>query len=840
MFAKGGFLLRKWRSNEPEALRHLPPHLVDTRPSHDLPTDSKYTKVLGIEWNTELDSLRLTAGVFTSERALTKRALASNVAKIYDILGWYSPTVIKLKILLQQLWITKLGWDELIPSSIQSSWEKWQREFPLLTEKQIPRYYYQGAAQIVSVQLHGFSDASEHAYGGVVYLRATDSNGTVRVSLVMAKTRVAPIKAISLPRLELCGAVVMAKLLDHCRKVLGISLSEVWAWTDSTIVLSWLQGNPRRFKPFVGNRVAEVMELVPPDRWKHIPGIDNPADCASRGLYPSELVRHSAWWEGPPWLHESSSEWPKIPALKEKPEPCEEKTSLPGSLEIGLTTTTNELPLLEKTSSYTRLRRITAWMRRFCNNCRASSREESFKTGALTTAELFAAEDLWLSLVQRTTFPDEIGTLRMGRQITGGPLLALHPFLDSNGLMRVGGRLTHSTEPYAKIHPVIIPGKNTLTKLIIRTEHQRLLHAGPTLVAASLSRRFVIIGARKVIRDVTRSCVICRRVSGKTCSQLLGQLPSDRLKSGSVFERVGLDYAGPILVKSGYIRRPTITKAYVCVFVAFATKAVHLEPVSDLTTAAFIATLRRFIARRGKPTVIWSDHGTNFVGAANEIKELHEFWDHQGTKNSIADFCSGQGILWRFTPEHAPHFGGLWEAAVKSFKYHLRRVVGDVRLTFEELATTLSQIEPCLNSRPLIPLPSPEEGIEALTPGHFLIGRPLEALPDPPSSFRPISLLRRWNLCQTLTRHVWKRWSAEYLGQLQRFGKWRHASRNLKIGDVVCVRGEQCAPTKWPMARIKEIIKGEDGLVRVVVIQTSKGIYRRPITKIVPLLNEKD
>ena len=257
-----------------------------------------------------------------------------------------------------------------------------------------------------------------------------------------------------------------------------------------------------------------------------------------------------------------------------------------------------------------------------------------------------------------------------------------------------------------------------------------------------------------------------------------------------------MDYAGPVLVKSGYTLRPTITKAYVCVFIVFATKAVHLEPVSDLTTAAFIATLRRFTGRRGKPTVIWSDHVTNFVPAANNIKELHKFWDHQGSKNSIADLCSGQRILLKFTPEHALHFGGLWEVAVKSFKYHLRCIVGGVRLTFEELATTLSKIEACLNSRPLIPLPSPKEGMEALMPGHFLIGRPKKALPDPPSSFHPISLPRRWNLCQTLTKHIWKCWSAEYLVQLQRFGKWRPASRNFKVLDIVCVRGEQRALTK--------------------------------------------
>ena len=477
-------------------------------------------------------------------------------------------------------------------------------------------------------------------------------------------------------------------------------------------------------------------------------------------------------------------------------------------------------------------------MCRFIHNCRARSKGEQLLTGVLANSELVAAENLWIASAQQSTYPNELNILRKGNEISNGPLLALHPILDEKGLMRVGGRLSQSSEPYDRRHPIIVPGRHDLTKLMVRYEHSRILHAGPTLVAASLARRYAIIGARKVIRDVTRSCLSCRRVAGKPCTQLLGQLPADRLRPGLVFDRVGVDYAGPVFIKSGYVRRPTITKAYVCAFVGFSTKAVHLEPVSELTSTAFIATLRRFIARRGKPSVMWSDHGTIFVGAARELKELHDFCNRQGTKDCLSDFCADEGICWRFVPEHAPHFGGLWEAAVKSFKHHFRRIVGDVRLTFEELTTTLAQIEACLNSRPLVPLPAPEEGMEVLTAGHFLVGRPLTSLPDPPSSLRPISLLRRWNLCQTLTRHFWKQWSAEYLHQLQQFGKWRRSSRNLEVGDVVCLRGEPTSPARWPLARIEEVVKGEDGLVRVVVVRTSRGKYKRPITKIVPLLQE--
>ena len=253
-------------------------------------------------------------------------------------------------------------------------------------------------------------------------------------------------------------------------------------------------------------------------------------------------------------------------------------------------------------------------------------------------------------------------------------------------------------------------------------------------VRGSIScRRFYTLGGRRAISAIMHSCVICRRVSGKARPQLLGQLPPVHTSPGFIFERVGVDYAGPVLIKSGQVHQPTVTKAYVAVFVSLAVKAVHLELVTDLSTAAFVATLRRFVARRGKPSLIMSDHGTNFIGAAHELKEMYAFLKRSNTQNSICDHCSSQNIQWRLIPENAPHFGGLWEAAVKSLKYHLRRIVGDVRLTYmyEELSTLLTQVESCLNSRPLGPLPEPEDGYEALTPGHFLIGRPVEALPDP-------------------------------------------------------------------------------------------------------------
>ena len=308
-------LLRKWNSSDPNVLNHIEPEYRDTQSTHHIPTPDEYTKTLGIEWNANLDHFRLTVAFLQETDNMTKRALVSDIAKTFDVLGWFSPSTIKAKILLQRVWESKIGWDDLLPQAIHQSWLQWRAELHLLTKRHVPRCYYPKHADVVSIQLHGFCDASEDAYAGVVYFRAQDRLGNVYISLVISKTKVAPIKRLTIPRLELCGAKLLTQLLHHTQQALSVPTESVFAWTDSTIVLSWLIGNPCRFKTFVGNRVSHIMQLIPPDRWNHVRSPENPADCASRGLFPSELLDHGLWWNGPDWLRLPSSDWPTQSSL---------------------------------------------------------------------------------------------------------------------------------------------------------------------------------------------------------------------------------------------------------------------------------------------------------------------------------------------------------------------------------------------------------------------------------------------------------------------------------------------------------------------------------------------
>lgn len=431
-----------------------------------------------------------------------------------------------MKILLQRLWELKLEWDDSVPQVIEDVWSRWRKELPSLTTLPIPRCYQPKDFPVTSIQLHGFSDASEEAYAGVVYLRLESSDGRVHTTLVVSKTKVAPIKRLSIPRLELCGAQVLVKLLCHVKKTLDIPTTAVFAWTDSTIVLSWLSGNPRRFKTFVGNRISHILDQLPPERWSHVPGVQNPADCASRGLFPLELKDYPLWWNGPQWLRLKPSHWPTQSTFS-KCVPCEEKTIC----NISVVESLEPIIPPSRYSSFTRLERVTAWMLRFTNNVRSPTRVQS---PHLTVSELITAETYWLRLIQRESFPLEVENLEGGFPLPkNSKLLPFRPFWDEDlSLLRVGGRLINSKLSFSQSHPVILEGKHSVTKLLIRSEHIRLMHAGPTLLQASLSQRFHIIGARKTVRFVTRECITCRRHSIKPQEQLLGQLPHSVLLQG--------------------------------------------------------------------------------------------------------------------------------------------------------------------------------------------------------------------------------------------------------------------------------------------------------------------
>ncbi|XP_029163786.1 uncharacterized protein LOC114935214 [Nylanderia fulva] len=696
----GGFPLKKWAANDERILTGVPSdHLLQQLPPA---WEGESHSTLGLRWHPQHDQFSF---VFHPHAAInhTKRTVLSETARLFDPMGWLAPVVIRAKIFIQSTWLQGLDWDTPLPPSEAREWQRLLEELHLLDQLRIKRWLGTGADK-TTLQLHGFADASEREYAAAVYIRITERNET-SIRLLMAKSKVAPVKQVILPKLELYAATLLTNLMRHVKQTLDLATSDTYLWSDSTVTLQWIRGHSSRWKTFVANRVAHIQTQLPNAQWRHVAGRDNPADCASRGINPSELINHVLWWTGPTWLSQNESAWPNSEIeIRGDDVPERKATSL-----MTVNRVIVEPEILLRFSSLHRLLRISAWCRRWL---RAS---EPTHTAGLT----LSPEELDMALF-----------LAAGRSVAPSSTLAkLTPFLDDHGVLRVGGRLKNALLTQDERHPMIIPTSSWLTRLLMDSCHRRTLHGEVQLTLGLLRLRFWIPRGRTVVKQQLHRCVTCTRWRATTLQPPMGNLLRDWVTLTRPFLRTGVDYAGPILIRTSKGRGHRAYKGYIAVFICFWSRAIHLELVSDYSSEAFIAALRRFVSRRGLCTDIYSDCGTTFIGADRTLREFFVAASTEG--RGIARVAAEHGIRWHFNPPAAPHFGGLWEAAVKSAKYHLRRVIGETTLTFEELTTLLTQIEACLNSRLLQALSDDPDDVTALTPGHFLIGAPLLAIPEP-------------------------------------------------------------------------------------------------------------
>ncbi|XP_017875054.1 uncharacterized protein LOC108621956 [Ceratina calcarata] len=825
IFRAGAFELSKWASNMPE----LKEQDSDSRLFQDVAGVS----TLGVLWTPERDtfSLRVLPAV-SKQPGYTKRKILAEIASFFDPLGWAAPVLIYAKILMQDLWILGVEWDQELPEEVRLQWCRFRTSLDQLDALSIPRWTnYSKSAR--SVELHGFCDASQRAYSAAVYMRVAYAEDTSTVLLV-AKTKVAPVKAVSVPRLELCGAVLLAKLLVTVKNGLDVTTT-ITAWTDSSVALCWIKGHASLWKPFVAHRVATIQGHIPSNCWRHVGTASNPADLATRGIQPSELLSSDLWWKGPPWLQASPAAWPAPMLQDPKSAELERGTAQVHAAQVKTQHQTD--PLLNRFSTLSRLLSVISYCFRFSRLTKGQPAE----TGFLRAAERASALRAALRISQATTFPDEIVQLqRTGKLRPKSPLAALQPFLDDGGLLRLGGRLSNAPLPYNEQHPIIVAKTCPLATLLVKDAHLRLLHGGPQETRSLLAQKFWILRGRTLVRAIIKGCVRCARFSGKPASQLMGQLPAARVTPQRAFLSTGVDYAGPILLRTSAGRGHKAYKGYISLFICLATRAIHLEVVSDMSASSFLAAFRRFVSRRGRCTTLLSDNGTVFHGADRELRNL--FNGASDFYGEAAAALAADGTDWSFIPPHAPHFGGLWEAGVKTVKYHLRRVIGDSKLTFEEMSTLLCQIEACVNSRPLHALSDDPSDLSALTPGHFLIGEPPSVVPEPEEEPNRSALLSRWRQITQMRSHFWHRWRREYIQHLQQLTKWRQQRENLKVGNLVLIRDDILPPTKWKMGRVAELHTGQDGCVRTVTVRTETGSLLRPIVKLclLPVADEND
>ena len=830
MFSSGGFNLMKWVSNSDEFMNKI-------KDSHKNPQFINFdydcnvnTKIIGMQWNPKEDNFQFKINEDSSQ--CTKRTILSVTARLFDPLGLLGPITAFMKLLVQECWKHNLDWDTPAPVSISNKWLIFQKELPLLKDIKISRYVNIKSNSHIS--LLGFADSSESCYGAVVYIRVSDDvNAHGTVHLLTSKSRVAPLKKITLARLELCAALLLANLLTAVHDILSkrCKINNIYLFSDSTVALTWIHSPSHKFHTFVANRITEINSKIPATHWFHINGRDNPADVISGPVMPKKLLNNKIWFHALPWISLPLSQWSLVPfevnSAVDLVDVPETKTI---SMKIELIKNQNNNPIqmiINRISTYSKLLRSLVYVLRFSKRLHTH--------GSITVTDLNIAELFLIRYIQNIHFSQDIFTLKNNKTCINKSLLKLNPFIDDNNILRVGGRLSHSQLSYDQKYPILLPHKDRVTQLIVDHFHLLNLHAGPALLLALLRQKFWILSARSLIRQRVHVCNRCFKVNPKNTFPPMGDLPSFRISEVKPFVHTAVDYGGPYFIT--HIRRRGIKsqKAYICLFVCLTTKALHLELVTDLSSDSFLAAFKRFISRRGPVSMIYSDGGTNFLGAKRKLDEIYKLLSSKAHTNYIGDQLAQCRIQFKHSPPYGPHFNGLCESNIRCVKTHLSRVIGTQILTYEEFYTILVQIEGLLNSRPLCVLSSDPSDVTALTPNHFLNVTSAKFLPVEDFTDQSDNRLTRYQLLDKMTQSFWKRWSQEYLTSLQQREKWNHPSKPIQLGTVVIVRDNNCHPLCWPLGVIEEVYPGRDNIVRTVKVRTSAGSYIRPVVRICPL-----
>ncbi|XP_042892723.1 uncharacterized protein LOC122266866 [Penaeus japonicus] len=769
------------------------------------------SSVLGLRWCNVQDTFSFDCRKpdDSVEVSHTKRSILSIIAKMFDPLGLISPFIMYGKILFQEVWKLKLDWDEELPLELKVKFQKWIHSSQSLNAFHVDRSYFPGMLWgdlKDNIELHGFGDASEKGYGACVYLRVPVDNSSFKVSLVMSKSRVAPIKALTLPRLELMGALLCSRLVNFVKNSLHLdSRTKVMCWSDSTIALSWIKGDLSKKDIFVANRVKEIKEFTSPECWQHCPSEENPADIITRGVLADKLVHNSQWLYGPPMLasvlcHDKED----VKQGLDLEVPC--TTSVPICLSVQVT----HSPLidLEKFSDLEKALRVTAYVLRFIDNCKGRKVQ-----GPLTAEEIELASLKLIYNIQQEAFANEIRLLSSNKTLPlSSKLRKLDPFIDDKGLLRIKGRLEFSELDYDTKHPFIIP-KGKYAKLLIKFQHKYLKHAGVDSVISSIRTQFWIISVRKLAKTIVKECLICRWLDSRPCSQPVAPLPKERITTARPFSVTGLDYAGPLFCADFPDK-----KFYVLLFTCGVVRAIHLELTESLSLYDCMLAIRKFVARRGLPNVIFSDNAKTFMAAKSEAVDMY---GHLAPK-------------WKFIVPRSPWWGGWWERLIRSVKLALRKTLGLNYISVRELETVLVEIEGCINSRPLTYVSEDPDPLHYLTPSHFILGCNPHSKPSVEivsCNVNAKDLNERAIVQNVKLEHFWKVWSNNYITNLPKIVNGFTQNCKLSKGDLVLIKEDNIPRLKWPIGVIVDIFPGKDGIIRSIKVKTKKGEVIRPIQR---------
>lgn len=848
--AESNLRLHKIVSNSPAVMKAFPPedHAVGIQ-DLDLSEESTVLqRSLGLCW--EIASDAFTFQVSVGDKPFTRRGVLSIINSVFDPLGLASPVTIQGRALLRELTCDTSDWDAPLPEGKRSEWVTWRDSLLELKELHIPRTYTPDSlTNAQRLELCVFSDASTMAIGAVAYLRAIDEDGNSNIGFVLGKAKLAPQCKPTIPRLELCGAVLAVEMAELILDEMDLKMDAVKFYCDSKVVLGYIHNEVKRFYVYVHNRVQRIRQSTKPEQWLYVPTEHNPADHASRAVSASNLAK-TTWFSGPAFLRRPYD------GLQAEPETFE---LISPELDVEVRPEVSSFHTQVQVQSLTtdRFKRFSTWeslvravallvhivrcykFKDYAKGCKGWHWCEQPRT----PDERSQAMNVIIQAVQRDVFPAEFSALTDGEALPKkSPLFSLSPVLEK-GLLRIGGRLTHAPLEHAEKNPLVLPKRNHVSTLLVSYHHKQVKHQGRHFTEGAVrSSGLWIIGCKRLVSSVIHECVTCRKLRGKREEQTMADLPPERLSTSPPFSYVGLDVFGPWKVTARRTRGGHAeSKRWAILFTCMSTRAVHIEVIESMDTSSCINALRRFFAIRGPAKQLRSDCGTNFIAASKELGLTKQ--QQQGP--SIQRYLSDQGCSWEFNPPYSSHMGGSWERMIGVARRIFDSILlqEHVHLSHEVLCTYMCEVSAIINGRPLTPVSTDPDAPFLLTPAMLLTQK--GAMPPPPGDFSDKDLHQsQWRQVQALASTFWTRWRREYLPTLQSRRKWVGERCNLQQGDVVLLKDSQAARNEWPLALVTATYPSQDGKVRKVEVKTATQgtpkTFLRPVSAVILLLSKED
>ena len=876
LLRKASMLAHKWNSSHPDTLVNIP---------DSLKANVCEQKILGTSWarNEDYFFLDNTNILDTKSTKITRRSILSQASRLFDVMGFLQPFTLLAKLILKQCWqLTDLSWDSEVPDSIKKEWQEWCGEVPLIPKFKIPRYI-QGATD--KRYLFIFGDASKYCSATVAYI-VTNKDA----SILMSRTKLSPLKSqqtdqdvpLTVVRLEQLATLMSARLKDYILEAFPENyFQDYFIFTDSLVVLKRLKANkPHLYRSWTSSRITETLKRIKSENIFFVNGQANPADVCSRGCKLTDLLQNTFWLKPPHFVFLPKDKWPQERSLTraeaQKQNELDKKEFLASQVgeAVNILVTTRaqaakQKPVLEQQEqSAKRVNRFSSktprsknWVEHLIFNLpwnRAVRtcayilrflyirfRQFTVKLGItplaeiksyLTVPELRQAQLLFIKYAQNDAFGDQLTADKRPKQKT--LLDRLAAFTDNDGILHAKTRLCKSEIlPDQTTNPIILP-KHHVTQQIILNYHVKSSHCSHATTQYQIQRQYLIIGGRQTVRQALYKCPKRHCLKPKAILQSFAPLPPERLGGNTAlvgFQFASLDFAGPFLTKHRCsipdCQHEKYSKVHVALYSCFQTRACHLELMHDLTTKSFIQSLIRFISRRGKPTLIYTDNATQVKAGEREIKKLYKAIEWKTVNESAAE----RGITFEYSLPAAQFQNGISERLIKSLKRSMKINLGNAMLTFIELQTAITEIEAQINNRPLI---TPSSGIfgQTVTPAQLTIGRNLEAIPDTQATrAEQLTDLTKYQAHRKfIMNHFTKRWKNDYLLSLQvsRF----HSPKNplLKPGTPVLLRDdESLKKDNWKLAVVERAEPSpSDGLIRTVQLKTPKGTIYRHISKI--------